>query len=127
MSKLHHIPWLITRLSLQCAGIRVTNRLDTENDEMNKRVRFSNEKTYVVYENFTDYVYGSEKEKCGEQKIFLEVGGCGIFVEASISDLSPVKFLLVFSAMNTSLLLTRGTFFTITALFNRRRSRTLPN
>ena len=55
------------------SGIRVTNSLDTENDIYTKRVRFSEEKTYVVHENFTDYMYGSEKEMCSHQKIFLEV------------------------------------------------------
>ena len=56
-----------------CTGINVTNSLDVENDVYSKRVRFSAEKTYVLHQNFTDYVYGKEMELCGDQKIFLEV------------------------------------------------------
>lgn len=47
--------------------------MDVENDVYSKRVRFSEEKTYVLHQNFTDYVYGKEMELCGDQKIFLEV------------------------------------------------------
>ncbi|KAL5261999.1 hypothetical protein ACHWQZ_G007641 [Mnemiopsis leidyi] len=53
-------------------SINVTNSLDVENDVYSKRVRFSEEKTYVVHQNLTDYVYGKEMELCGDQTIYLE-------------------------------------------------------